>query len=340
MIRAMRQWRFSKFGVEALELVDIDSIEPGPGQVRLRVEAASLNYRDLLVVDGAYNPRLSLPATPLSDGAGTVTAVGDGVSRVAIGDRVMTHFITGWIDGPFEGGYVGTTLGTPGPGVAAEEVVVDAEAVVRIPGGFDSAEAATLPIAALTAWSALMTEGALTAGQTVLTLGTGGVSIFALQLAKAMAARVIVTSSSDHKLERCRALGADETINYSETPDWHKRVMQLTDRHGVDVVVENGGVGTLSKSVQAVRAGGTVALLGALTGLQGEVNIGPILMRRVRVAGIMVDCRRAFEELCVFLAEHPIEPVIDARFTLAELPAALEHLRAGRHFGKIVLDVG
>lgn len=335
----MHTYEIASFGLDRLTRSERDLPEPGAGEIRLQIEALSLNFRDVLVIDGLYNPRLSLPAVPLSDGAGRITAVGSGVTAWSIGDKVMSHFIAGWQDGPFRAEYAGTTLGTPGPGLAAEEVILPADAVIAIPRGWDCAQAATLPIAALTAWSALVTEGGLQAGQTVLTLGTGGVSIFALQLARAMGAHVIVTSSSDDKLARARELGATAGIHYGRDPAWEKQVRDLTGGAGADVVVENGGVGTLSQSLRAVRGGGTIAMLGALTGLVGEVDIAPILMKRVRVAGIMVDSKAAFRALVGFLETHPVEPVISARFPFDQLPQALAHMKSGAHFGKIVVEV-
>lgn len=335
----MRAYRFDRFGFEHLQLEEVDAPMPGPGQVLVQVRALSLNFRDVLVVTGLYNPRLALPAVPISDAAGEVLAVGKGVTELRAGDRVMTHFITGWQDGPFHGEYVGTTLGTPGPGVAAEQVVLPAGGVVPMPEGWSFAAAATLPIAALTAWSALVTEGHVVAGQHVLTLGTGGVSIFALQLGKALGARVIVTSSSAAKLERARELGADAGIDYRTHSEWDKKVRELTGGAGADLVVENGGAATLTRSLRAVRPGGVIAMLGALTGLRAEIDIAPILMKRVRVAGIMVDSRAAFLALVKFLEQHRVEPVIDARFPFDRLPAALRHMQAGRHFGKIVVEV-
>jgi NADPH:quinone reductase-like Zn-dependent oxidoreductase len=244
----MRAYQFSTFGLEHLKLKTLPAPSPGPNQVRLDIKAISLNYRDLMVVKGWYNPKLRLPATPVSDGAGIVSAVGPGVERVEVGDRVTSHFIADWLDGPIRAEYVATTLGTPGPGLAAEQVVLPAEAVVPLPTGYDSAEAATLPIAALTAWSALRTVGHVGPGQTVLTLGTGGVSIFALQLAKRMDATVIITSGSDEKLDRARALGADHCINYRSQPDWDQAVMDITGGLGADLTVENGGIATHESS--------------------------------------------------------------------------------------------
>lgn len=335
----MRAYRLEAFGLERLQLVDVAPPQPGPGEIVLDVKALSLNYRDLMVVKGLYNPKLKLPATPLSDGAGVVSAVGDGVTRVRVGDHVMSHFIAGWRDGPFRQEYVGTTLGTPGAGLAAEQVVLPAEAVLPLPEGYDFAKAATLPIAALTAWSALVTVGNVQPGQTVLTLGTGGVSIFALQLAEALGARVIITSRSDDKLDRTRQLGANHTINYQKTPAWEQMVLEHTGGTGVDVTVETAGPGTLDQSLKATRAGGTIALLGALTGRQGQITTGLVLMKRLHIAGIMVDSRATFEALSRFIVEHKLQPVIDQCFAFAQLPEAFRRMEAGQHFGKIVVTV-
>ncbi len=335
----MRQYQFDAFGLEHLELAETARPEPGPHEVRVDVEAFSLNYRDLLVVKGLYNPKLELPAVPISDGAATVSAVGSDVTRVKVGDRVMSHFVAGWLDGPFRQQYLGTTLGCPGPGLAAEQVVLPADAVLPIPAGFDAEEASTLPIAALTAWSALVTVGDARAGQTVLTLGTGGVAIFAVQLAHAMGCRVIITSSSDEKLARAKEIGADEGINYRTEPDWQRKVLQLTGGEGVDLTVETVGPGTLDQSMTSTRAGGKIGLLGALTGRSGEVTTGLILMKRLTVAGIMVDSRAAFEALTAFVDQHGIRPIISEWFSFDQLPEAFACMEAGRHFGKIVVRV-
>lgn len=334
----MRAYRFDQFGLRRLKLEDVDPPKPGPGEIVIDVEAFSLNYRDLLVIKGLYNPKLKLPAVPISDGAGTVSALGEGVERVAVGDKVVSHFVSGWIDGPFQARYAGTTLGLPRAGLAAEQVVLPAEAVVPIPAGYDCPQAATLPIAALTAWSVLVTEAKLAAGRTVVTLGTGGVSIFALQLAKAMGATVIITSRSDEKLDRARRLGADHTINYGAHPDWDKQVLEVTGGAGADVTVETGGADTLNASMRATRAGGIIGMLGALTGLQGKIDLSLILMKRLRIAGILVDSRAAFEAMNRFLEQQRIRPVIDRVYPFEQLPDALRLMEAGGHFGKIVLE--
>lgn len=335
----MQRYELSSFGVENLQRTEAATPTPGPGQAVIDVRALSLNYRDLLVIKGLYNPKLPLPATPISDGAGVVSAIGPGVTRVKVGDAVMSHFVAPWVEGPFDARYIGETLGTPGPGLAAEQVVVPADALVPLPAGYQFEQGATLPIAALTAWSALDTIANVQPGQTILTLGTGGVAIFALQLAKARGARVIITSSSDAKLDRARELGADHTINYVQTPDWDQAVLEYTDGIGVDVTVETAGPGTLDRSMKATRAAGTIGLLGALTGRAGEITTGLILMKRLHIAGIMVDSRAAFERLVQFIEAHKIKPVISDRFTFDQFPDALRHMEAGGHFGKIVVTV-
>jgi NADPH:quinone reductase-like Zn-dependent oxidoreductase len=336
---AMRAFQLEQFGLEHLRAVEQPAPRPGPGEVLLTVKALSLNYRDLLVIRGQYNPKLRLPAAPISDAAGVVAEVGPGVTRLHPGDAVMTHYVSTWHDGPFRQEYLGSTLGMPGPGFAAEQAVVSAEALLPLPRGYSFAEAATLPIAALTAWSALVTEGQLQPGQNVLTLGTGGVSIFAVQLAAVLGARVLITSSSDEKLARAKALGAAVGINYRTTPDWERRVLAETDGQGADLTVENGGPGTLDQSMKATRSGGLIALLGALTGLSGPVTTGLILMRRLRIHGILVDSRANFERLVSFLDTHRLRPVIDERFPFEELPAALRRLESGAHFGKLVVEL-
>ncbi len=334
----MRRYEFSEFGLDNLVLVETGTPDPGSDEVRVRVKAFSLNFRDLLVVSGDYNKRIPLPATPVSDAAGIVTSVGENVSGVREGDEVMTHFVADWIDGPFDFRYVRSTLGVPGPGVAAEEVVLPGRAVLPLPKRYDFAQAATLPIAALTAWSALV-EGRIAEGASVLALGTGGVSVFTIQLAKAMGARVLVTSSSVEKLARAAKLGADVGINYRDNPEWEKEVLAQTDGLGVDLTAESVGIDSLGRSLKATRGGGTIALFGSLSGLRGELNIAPILMKRIRVAGILVDSRASFEKLVAFIEEHDIEPVIDRRFAFEELREAMEHMKAGMHFGKIVVKV-
>jgi NADPH:quinone reductase-like Zn-dependent oxidoreductase len=336
----MRAWEIqNRFGLDALTLVERDDPGPGPGQVRIRVRAASLNYRDLLTVEGAYNPKQPLPLVPLSDGAGEVDAVDPGVTRVKVGDRVAGAFNQAWVSGPPRRDHVRSSLGGPLDGLLAEQVVLDAEGVVPLPAHLSFEEGACLPCAAVTAWNALVEQGGLAAGQTVLVLGTGGVALFALQLARALGARVIVTSSSDAKLERVRQLGATDTVNYRSTPEWDRRVKELTDGVGVDHVLELGGAETLPRSLRAVRVGGQVSLVGSLSGLEATLNLALVFMRGVRLQGILVGSRSTFEAMNEVIARDHLRPVIDRVFPFEEAPEAFAHLKAQTHFGKLVVRV-
>jgi NADPH:quinone reductase-like Zn-dependent oxidoreductase len=323
------------FGIDNLVLEDVPEPKPGPGQVLVKMRAWSLNYRDLMVVRGTYAPNLKLPFQTLSDGVGKVVAVGDGVTRVKQGDRVAGAFMQAWIEGASSDAKARSALGGAIPGLAAEYVVFDEQGLVHVPDHLTDEEAATLPCAAVTAWNALVPSGNLKAGETVLILGTGGVSLFALQFAKLHGARVIATSSSDAKLERVRELGAAKGINYKSAPEWGKQVRSLTDGRGVDHVVEVGGAGTLAQSLQAVRTGGRISLIGVLTG--GQTNPIPILMKNVTVQGIFVGSREMFEDMNRAIALNGLRPVIDRVFPFAEYPQALRHMESGAHFGKIVL---
>ncbi len=328
-----------RFGLDSLRLCERPDPTPGPGQVLLKMCSVSLNYRDLLMVRGHYNPRQPLPLIPCSDGVGEVMAVGDGVKRVAVGDRVATIFAQTWIGGPPSAENLSGTVGGPLDGTLAEQMVLSAEGVVRVPEHLSDVEAATLPCAAVTAWSALVEQGSVVAGDVVVVQGTGGVSIFALQLAQLLGARVIVTSSSDIKLERARELGAWKTINYTEDPTWGKTVRRLTDGVGADCVVEVGGAGTLEQSLRAVRVGGHIAVIGVLSGVSSEINIIPILMQNVRLQGILVGSREGFERMNRAIAAHGLRPVVDRVFPFDEAPAAFHHMASASHFGKICVDV-
>lgn len=325
------------FGLEHLKSEERPEPSPGPGQVLVRMRAASLNYRDLLTVTGLYNPKQPLPLVPCSDGAGDVVAVGPGVKAVAPGDRVMTCFFQGHPSGALTRDKAKTTLGGPLDGVLQERMVLAEQGVVRAPEHLSHVEAATLPCAALTAWTALR-SGDVKPGDTVLAQGTGGVSIFALQLARLMGARVIVTSSSDAKLARARELGAWETINYRTTPRWGARARELTGGRGVDHVVEVGGAETLGQSLEAVRPGGQVSVIGILSGVSTQLALTSILMSSVRIQGILVGHREALEELARAVAQHALRPVVDRVFPWTEAGAALEHLRSGAHLGKVGLS--
>jgi NADPH:quinone reductase-like Zn-dependent oxidoreductase len=327
------------FGLDNLALVERPDPRPGFGQVLVRLRAASLNYRDLLTVEGKYNPRQKLPLIPCSDGAGEVVEVGEGVTRFQPGDRVCTVFAQKWIAGRPTRDRVRSTLGGPLDGTLAELAVFDQEGLVKTPEPLTDEEASTLPCAAVTAWSALVTEGGVTAGDTVLVQGTGGVSLFALQIAKLLGARVIATSSRDEKLARVREMGADETINYREVPDWGTRAKELTGGVGVDHVVEVGGAGTLQQSLQSVRFGGTISLIGNLAGTKSELLLTHVFMQRIRVQGILVGDRESFEAMNRAIALHGMRPVVDRVFPLDEARAAFAHMGAGEHLGKIVIRV-
>ena len=327
------------FGLDNLALEEQPRPEPGPGQVLLRMKAASLNYRDLLTVTGAYNPRQPLPLIPCSDGVGEVVALGQGVDRVELGQRVASIFCQGWQSGPPDARKLRSTLGGPLQGTLAEYICLDQEGVVALPDYLTDEEAATLPCAAVTAWTALVTEGGVTAGDQVLVQGTGGVSIFALQIARMLGATVIATSSSDDKLARALELGASHGINYKETPKWGKEARALSGG-GVDHVVEVGGADTLAQSLSTVRVGGTVSVIGVLSGVAAELSVIPILMSYVRVQGILVGHRESFEALCRAMAAAQMRPVIDSSYPLAETRAALERMASGKHFGKICIHIG
>ncbi|WNG38512.1 NAD(P)-dependent alcohol dehydrogenase [Archangium minus] len=327
------------FGLDNLVSCERPDPSPGPFQVRVRVKATSLNYRDLMMVEGRYNPRQKLPLVPNSDGAGVVDAVGPGVTRVKPGDRVMGLFAQTWLAGEPSRAVQGSTLGGPLDGALSDTMILHEEGVVLTPPHLSDEEAATLPCAAVTAWSALVTQGGLKAGDTVLLQGTGGVSIFALQIARMFGARVIITSSRDDKLERARALGAHEGINYVTTPDWDKAARTLTGGTGVDHVVEVGGAGTFEKSLRAVRLGGTVSVIGVLSGGAGAVPLTPILMGNLRVQGTFVGHRQSFEALNRALTLHNVRPVVDRVFPFTETRAAFDHLKSGAHFGKVVIRV-
>ncbi|MBW8877018.1 MAG: NAD(P)-dependent alcohol dehydrogenase [Acidobacteria bacterium] len=332
----MRAVEIRGFSLDQMAIVERPDPAPGPGQALVRLRAASLNFRDLLTVQGKYNPKLKLPLIPCSDGAGEVVAIGDGVTRVRPGDRVCAIFAQRWIAGEPTRERLRSTLGGPLDGTLTELAVFDQEGLVKVPDHLTDEEAATLPCAAVTAWTALQ---GITAGDTVLLQGTGGVSIFALQLARLLGARVIITSSSDEKLARARELGAAEGINYRETPDWAARVKELAGGAGVDLVVEVGGAGTLKQSLQSVRMGGTIALLGVLAGNTAEISLPLIFMQNVRVQGILVGPRESFEAMNRAIALHQLHPVIDRVFPLEDVRAAFEHMGAGGHFGKIVVRI-
>lgn len=327
------------FGIDNLTQAGRPDPAPGPGKVRIRVRAVSLNYRDLLMVRGHYNPRQPLPLIPCSDGVGIVDSVGPGVTSVAVGDRVAGLFVQRWPAGIPTEDAQRSTLGGPLDGMLAEQVVLDATGVVPVPEYLSDAEASTLPCAALTAWSALVTEGGISAGDTVLVQGTGGVSTFALAFARMHGARVIATTSSPEKAEALRTRGAWQVIDYRADPKWGKTARAMTDGRGVDHVVEVGGVGTMTQSLRAVRAGGTVSLIGVLGGVQADLNLTAVLMNQIRVQGIFVGHRQSYLAMARAMTESKLRPLVDRVFAFEEAKAAFEHLAAAKHQGKIVISV-
>jgi NADPH:quinone reductase-like Zn-dependent oxidoreductase len=335
----MKVYEIRAFGLDGLKLTERPQPQPGPFEVLLKVRTASLNYRDLMMLKGSYNPRMQVPRVPLSDAAGEVAAVGPGVSRVKVGQRVAGIFMQKWLAGELTDAGARSALAGSIDGVLAEYVVLHEDGVVAVPEHLSDEEAATLPCAAVTAWHGLVTEGQVTAGDSVLVQGTGGVSLFALQFARLVGARVIITSSSDDKLRRAREMGTAETINYKATPEWGERVRELTGGRGVDHVVEVGGAGTLGQSLKAVRLGGRISLIGVLSGGTGQVNPLPVLMKGVRVQGIFVGSRAMFEAMNRAIALHRLRPVVDRVFGLAEAVEAFRYLESAAHFGKIVLRV-
>ncbi|RKH03639.1 zinc-dependent alcohol dehydrogenase family protein [Corallococcus carmarthensis] len=325
-------------GSSSWNLVETPQPQPGPGQALVRIHAVSLNYRDLIIARGTY-PGLKLPLIPCSDGAGQVVAVGHGVTRVKVGDRVSPTFFQVWTDGERTPEKVAHALGGGIPGVLSEYVCLDAEGLVVLPDWLSYEEGATLPCAAVTAWNALVPQGGLKAGQTVLAQGTGGVSIFALQFARLLGARVLITSSQDAKLQRAKQLGADGLINYRQTPDWEKAVLTLTGGQGVDHVLEVGGAGTLPRSVEATKEGGHIALIGLLTGAPGKPDIRTTSTRHLRVVSTYVGSREMFEDMLKAMTQEKTRPVIDRVFPFTQAREALRHMESGGHFGKIVITV-
>ena len=332
----MQAYEISSFSLDSLQPIEEERIPVGPGEVRLRIRAVSLNYRDLLVVRGHYNPRQALPLIPCSDAVALVEEIGEGVAPSWLGKRVCPLFCQGWESGPPTRARLRDTLGSPNPGVLRESMVLPLKGVVPVPEHLTDEEAATLPCAGLTAWSALVEQAELRPGARVLLLGTGGVSIWALQLAHAMGFETVITSSSNEKLERARELGADSTINYKEEPEWGKKVAKMG---GADLVVEVGGAGTLEQSIKACKVGGQVSLIGVLAGAQQLLSVLPILMRQLKIQGILVGHRDAFEGLAGFVQHRKVHPQVGRVFDFSQARKAFEHLASGAHFGKVCIRV-
>lgn len=335
----MNAWQItSADGIDALNAATLPVAQPAHGEILVRVRAVSLNYRDLLHVLG-YADQDRWPLVPCSDGAGDVVAVGAGVTRFKVGDKVVGTFFQRWVSGNVTPAVMESALGGRQQGMLAEHVILSEEGAVAMPTGWSYAQASTLPCAALTAWHALVTKGGVRAGETVLVLGTGGVSLFALQIAKMHGARVILTSSSDEKLSRAREMGADETINYHQHPDWEQRVLQLTGGLGVDHVVEVGGAGTFEKSCASARFGGNVWLIGVLTGFESTINPISVLFKSLRVQGIYVGSRDMFEAMNAAFTVNRLKPAIDKEFAFGDARAAFHCMQTAGHFGKIVVNL-
>jgi len=326
------------YGFDNLQVVERSVPEPRRQEVVVRVRAAALNYRDVEIVRGTYHTKFPLPLVPLSDGVGEVVAVGKDVTRVRVGDRVCSTFWQRWTAGSFDMAETSSQLGGPIDGLLSEYVRLDEQGVIVAPEHLSDVEAATLPCAAVTAWHALVTEGALKAGESVLVLGTGGVSLFALQFAAAAGARVIVTSSSDGKIERAKALGAFAGVNYHRQPDWAETILDLTGGRGVDHVIEVGGPESFAQSLRAVRLGGQINVIGYLGGTEGKINPLAIFRRQVRVRGIPVGSRASFEAMNMAMQVNQLRPVVDRVYPWMEAVSALRHAESGNHFGKVVLQ--
>lgn len=330
-----------EWGLDHIKLAERPDPEPGAGEVVLRMKAASLNFRDTVLVNRGYGRRSGeLPLVPVSDGAGEVIALGDGVTSLEVGDLVCPAFSQTWISGPFNERSWAGTLGGPIDGTMQEMMCLRADALVKAPSHMSAAEAATLPCAAMTAWNALVGQGNLQAGDIVVIQGTGGVSLFGLQIAKMTGAEVILTSSSDEKLEKGKAMGADHLINYREVAEWGRAVLEITGGRGADHVVEVGGAGTLAQSIRAIRPSGTVSLIGVLSGAGGEINLGPVVTQNVSLQGITVGSRDMLAEMCRAFELHRLRPAVDPEngFAFEDLDQALRDFPEGKHFGKVVCE--
>jgi NADPH:quinone reductase-like Zn-dependent oxidoreductase len=338
----MRAWQIAgAFSIDALTDQSLEDPAPGPGQVAVRVGAVSLNFRDLLVIGGLYSRKVPNPLTVCSDCAGEVSAIGEGVSSVKPGDRVCATFMPAWITGEVDEEKARSARGAFTQGVLATTLVTDAASLVMTPPHLTDIEAATLPCAAVTAWNALVSRGGLRMGDTVLVQGSGGVSIFALQFAKLLGARVIATSSSSSKIARLGEIGADETINYVTTPDWEEAARKLTGGRGVDHVIEIGGAATFNKSVRAVRMGGRISVIGNRAQGTGEApNLTALLMKSVCAQGVFVGSREMFEDMNRTVVSARLQPVVDRVFPFDSAPDAFRYFETGSHFGKVVVSTG
>lgn len=335
----MRQLELSQFGTEHLHLVEADMAAPGAGEVLVELEAATVNPRDLQIMEGHFTPNVPFPLIPLSDGAGIVRELGDGVTRVVVGDRVAPMFFPHWISGEASAGERAVSLGLEWPGVAREFAVFPQQSLCRVPKHLSAEEAACYPCAGLTAWSSLVNRSGLGAGDWALIQGTGGVATMGIQFARALGANVIVISSSDEKLEKAMELGAQHTINYLETPDWGGEAYAIAGQ-GVDAVLEIGGAGTLPQSLEAIRHGGHINIIGYMAGAELGLTVFPLIIKNANFHGIGTGNRDSFEAMMACVSEQQLFPAISERFALEDIGAALETLRGGHAFGKIALRIG
>ena len=336
----MKAWQITGTeGLASLHLVMLAPPAPGPGEVLVRIRAVCLNYRDLMNVLGLRGITGPVPRVPCSDGAGEVVAVGPGVTDWKPGDRVVIPFMPTWLEGGFTQAHAVKALGGAVDGLLRELAVLPASSLLRVPDYLSIEEAATLPCSAVTAWDALLTRGGLGSGETVLILGSGGVSVFALQIAKLHGARVLAITSSDEKAQRLQALGADAVHNYKTDPNWDDWALAQTGGLGVDRVIEIGGPDTLNRSLKATRFGGHIALIGVLTGTSGDVQTVQILRKGIRLDGIYVGSRAMFAEMLAAFTEAKVKPIIDSTFAFEDAPDAFRRIESGQHFGKIVIRV-
>ena len=334
----MKAWQLTGFGLDHLVLNEIPQPEPGPGEVLIRISAVSLNYRDKLLCDGTYNPHLQFPITQVADAVGEVVVLGPNTSRLKPGDRVVTNYCTTWVDGPPKGKETLHSLGSTIPGALADYLVLTENALVAAPAYLTDEEAASLPCAALTAWYALVEKGGLKANQTVLIQGTGGVSLFGLQIAHALGATTIVTSSSDEKLTRVKSLGATHTINYARTPAWEKEALAITNKQGVDHILEVVGGKAVNQSIEALKPEGQISIIGILDGFNSDIPLFSLIKKQAVLRGISVGPRRALEDMLRKFDELKLHPVIDTVYSFTNARKAFEHLEHGA-FGKIVIHV-
>jgi NADPH:quinone reductase-like Zn-dependent oxidoreductase len=338
-ITIMKAWQLHAFGLENLTLDKVAIPVPGPNDVLIKVGAVSLNFRDKAIVDGIYEPEMiPKPLIPVSDAAGTIVQIGSNVTRFKIGDRVTSHLYSKWIDGAPGPNEPDFCFGAPLPGGLAEYMIIHEESAVLAPGTLTDEQASTLPIAALTAWYSLVTYGKLKAGETVVVQGTGGVSIFGIQIAHALGARVIATTSSDEKGRQARELGADEIINYVKTPNWAKEIQRLTNGKGADQLLEVVGGQGLNDSVEATKVTGQIAVIGFLAGQTTNLDLMRVIFKQTRIQGIAVGNRTAFEEMNKAFDQFNIKPVIDTIYSFEQAIDAYKHLARGP-FGKIVIKV-